>query len=89
MTDQADMKAILSKLGIEDSNAGCSTGRTHFSNGPQISSVSPVDGKEIAKVGTATREDYQRIIDTAEKAFETWRMKPAPQRGEIVRQFGD
>src|SRR5690554_2529718 len=28
-------------------------------------------------------------METATEAFKTWRMMPAPQRGEIVRQFGD
>src|SRR5690554_7334543 len=28
-------------------------------------------------------------METATEAFKTWRVMPAPQRGEIVRQFGD
>ena len=54
-----------------------------------ISSYSPVDGKLIGKVTTTSREDYDRVIDTAQAAFKEWRKVPAPQRGEIVRQFGN
>src|SRR5690554_7659679 len=28
-------------------------------------------------------------METATEAFKTWKLKPAPQRGEIVRQFGN
>ena len=54
-----------------------------------ISSYSPVDGKLIGKVTTTSREDYDRVIDTAQAAYKEWRKVPAPQRGEIVRQFGN
>ena len=52
-------------------------------------SYSPVDGKLIGKVTTTTKADYEKVMETATKAFKTWRLMPAPQRGEIVRQFGD
>ena len=32
---------------------------------------------------------YEAAIAAAQSAFAEWRMVPAPQRGEIVRQFGD
>jgi aldehyde dehydrogenase (NAD+) len=54
-----------------------------------ISSYSPVDGKLIGKVTTTSREDYDLVIDTAQAAYKEWRKVPAPQRGEIVRQFGN
>jgi aldehyde dehydrogenase (NAD+) len=55
----------------------------------EITSYSPVDGKLIGKVTGATQEDYAKIIASAKTAFNTWRLKPAPLRGEIVRQFGE
>lgn len=89
LTDQTNIQEILKKLGIKDTNPGCSTGRKNFSSGEEITSVSPVDGKEIARVTTGSSADYEKVMETAQTAFESWRMKPAPQRGEIVRQFGD
>jgi aldehyde dehydrogenase (NAD+) len=47
-----------------------------------------VDGQLIGKVTTTTRADYDKVMDAATAAFKTWRIKPAPLRGEIVRQFG-
>ncbi|EAQ42711.1 aldehyde dehydrogenase family protein [Polaribacter sp. MED152] len=80
---------VLQQLGLKDINEGTSTGSNNFSNGEIIESFSPVDGKLIGKVKTTTKEDYEKVITTATKAFLTWRDKPAPQRGEIVRQFGN
>ena len=79
----------LKKLDLSDHNIGTSTGSNYFSNGDPISSFSPVDGKEIGTVSTTTFEDYNKVIESAQSAFEYWRTIPAPLRGEIVRQFGN
>ena len=79
----------LKELGVKDINEGSSTGSKNFSNGAIIESYSPVDGKLIGKVKTTTKEDYDKVMEAATKAFKTWRDIPAPQRGDIVRQFGN
>ncbi|MDO6471274.1 aldehyde dehydrogenase family protein [Maribacter sp. 1_MG-2023] len=79
----------LKALGIKDVNEGTSTGSNNFSSGDIISSYSPVDGSLIAKVKTTTKEDYEIVMSTATTTFKEWRTKPAPLRGEIVRQFGE
>lgn len=88
-TAQIDISSVLSELGISEENNGTSTGNHSTGNGVTISSHSPVDGSHIAKVTSTTREEYDHVINTASKAFGEWRTMPAPQRGEIVRQFGN
>ena len=83
------IKNTLDQLNVKDVNEGTSTGSEFFATGEVLESYSPVDGTLIAKVKTTTKEDYERVIQTSQKAFSEWRMLPAPQRGEIVRQFGD
>ncbi len=83
------IQEALSQLGIEEVNQGTSTGSKNFASGEIIPSYSPVDGELIAKVKCTTREDYETVIEAASAAFESWRKKPAPLRGEIVRQFGE
>ncbi len=83
------IQEALKQLGVKEINEGSSTGSEWFSNGELIESYSPVDGKLIGKVKASTREDYDRVMESATKAFKTWRDVPAPQRGEIVRQFGN
>ncbi|MDV7137829.1 aldehyde dehydrogenase family protein [Maribacter sp. TH_r10] len=79
----------LQKLGIKDINEGTSTGLVNFGSGDIISSYSPVDGALIGKVKTTTASDFEKVMNSATSSFKTWRTTPAPQRGEIVRQFGD
>ena len=83
------IKEALEQLGVKEINEGTSTGSNHFSNGELIESFSPVDGQLIAKVKSSTKEDYEKAMSAATEAFKTWRVMPAPQRGEIVRQFGE
>lgn len=83
------MENVLKALGIKDLNIGCATGKNYFANGDVIESYSPVDGKLIAKVQTANAADYEKVVQVAGEAFKTWRLVPAPKRGEIVRQFGE
>ncbi|WP_456460805.1 L-piperidine-6-carboxylate dehydrogenase [Lutibacter sp.] len=87
-TIEKTIQKTLSKLRVQNLNNGTSTGSNFFGNGEIIESFSPVDGSLIAKVTTTTKDDFETVIETAQNAFKTWRLKPAPQRGEIVRQFG-
>jgi len=79
----------LKILGVKELNHGSSTGSDRFGSGDEISSFSPVDGALIAKVKSTTQADYDKVMASATAAFTEWRTKPAPLRGEIVRQFGD
>ena len=94
------MSAIAEKFGINQAlkdlglnvdqvNNGTSTGNEWFASGEVIESYSPVDGALIGKVKATTEDDYNRVIETAQEAFKTWRTMPSPQRGEIVRKFND
>ncbi|MFP4023094.1 MAG: aldehyde dehydrogenase family protein [Thiohalospira sp.] len=88
-TKEFNTQELLEHLGIKEINPGVTTGTEWFdTDGALTSSVSPIDGKEIAKVKNATIDDYEKVIDKAQEAFKVWRVIPAPKRGEIVRQIG-
>ncbi len=79
----------LSSLGIREVNAGGSTGEWWSEgDGGLIRCVNPATAEPIAAVRTCTSADYQRIVQDARDAFATWRMVPAPKRGECVRLIG-
>lgn len=81
---------FLDKLGIKDRNLGTSTGQQFLGSDEQetIPSHTPIDGSHIADTTLTTREEYDKVVATAQEAFKEWRMVPAPKRGEIVRQIG-
>ncbi|MGC9364646.1 MAG: aldehyde dehydrogenase family protein [Fidelibacterota bacterium] len=83
---------FLKELGIREVNYGATLGNSSGwikTKGKQLISYSPIDGKPIASVIQATAADYDTVIREAQKAFESWRMVPAPRRGQIVREIGD
>jgi aldehyde dehydrogenase (NAD+) len=89
IADQFGMKEALTQLGVKAINEGTSTGQNNFSSGETLDSYSPVDGQLIGSVKTTTSADYEKVMQTATDAFKSFRLMPAPQRGEIVRQFGE
>jgi len=83
-----EIKDLLAKLGLQSINPGAFSGEWH-GGGETIESVSPIDGKVLARVKTATPQDYDRVVERAQEAFQQWRVVPAPKRGEVVRQLGN
>ncbi|MCP3940502.1 MAG: aldehyde dehydrogenase family protein [Desulfobacteraceae bacterium] len=83
---------ILQTLGIKEMNNAATTGGLDGwvkTCGNELVSYSPIDGQPIAKVALADRGDYDILMEKAVKAFESFRMMPAPKRGEMVRQIGN
>ena len=89
MTKSIDIKAALVELDINPKNSGTSSGTKWMSSGKDIESYSPVDGTKIGTVTTTTTDEFDKVMIASTSAFKTWKLIPAPQRGEIVRQFGE
>jgi aldehyde dehydrogenase (NAD+) len=84
------MKDFVKRLGIEEENSGACYGPwIEDPTGGDLVSVSPDDEAPIATVKMASDVDYERVAAAAREGFLTWRMTPAPKRGEIVRQIGN
>lgn len=83
-----DIQKALTELGLQNSNNGTSTGQDWKTPTNYIESYSPINGKLIGKVGVTEKDEYEEVIKKSQEAFIQWRLVPAPQRGEIVRQFG-
>lgn len=80
---------LLSTLGISDSGSGLVIGSsTHVGKGPRLAVHSPIDGNLIQHIGSANSTEVDQGCRAAYDAFLTWRVIPAPRRGELVRQFG-
>jgi aldehyde dehydrogenase (NAD+) len=57
--------------------------------GTQLRVHSPIDGSKLVLLKADKIADLDAKIAQATKAFEQWRDIPAPQRGELIRLFGD
>ncbi len=74
-----DTAHLLRNLGVAESA---------FTRGA-LAVRSPINGAEIARVPTLSRDDVARAVGEAQAAFLAWRTVPAPKRGELVRRFGE
>jgi aldehyde dehydrogenase (NAD+) len=79
---------ILERLDIEPLNSGACHGDWIASpSGGQMESINPASGEPLARVKMAGLADYESVMARAGQAFLEWRMVPAPQRGDIVREI--
>jgi len=82
------MTSVFEKLGLADDNAGVFDGEWR-GGGAKIDKISPIDGKKLASVRTASADDYDKAIARAQEAFLKWRVTPGPVRGDTVRRLGN
>src|SRR5690242_13646471 len=82
------MKTPLEKLGLTDDNAGVFDGEWR-GGGATIEKISPIDGRRLAGIGTASGNDYSEAMSRAHEAFVKWRVTPGPVRGDTVRRLGN
>jgi aldehyde dehydrogenase (NAD+) len=80
MFDSAEQaRTLFEQLGLPPESIGSG----------DLASRSPIDGKVIGQVGSASPAEVEKAIGRAQEAFLTWRTVPAPRRGELVRLFGE
>jgi aldehyde dehydrogenase (NAD+) len=54
-----------------------------------VASHNPATGAVLGVVRLQSRDELSQTIEQSIRAFEAWRLLPAPQRGEIVRRIGN
>jgi aldehyde dehydrogenase (NAD+) len=92
MATAATAHTLLDKLQIADVNPGACHGPGGWitdPHGTRTTSFNPTTGEPIAHVVQAGADGYEQVVGAAARAFETWRMVPAPKRGEVVRDLGN
>jgi aldehyde dehydrogenase (NAD+) len=92
MPTTVSTSALLDKLRLKAVNPGATTGEDRWiteSGARELVSYNPTTGQPIASIMQASADAYDRVVDDAAAAFQTWRMTPAPRRGELVRDLGN
>jgi aldehyde dehydrogenase (NAD+) len=80
-------KKVLERLQIKDVNPGACWGADGWITdkaGKPITSYNPTTGEALAQVVQATEGAYETVVAKADEAFRTWRMVPAPKRGQVL-----
>jgi aldehyde dehydrogenase (NAD+) len=79
---------VFASLRLTQTENGAFFG-TWAGNGPLLEKHSPIDGSLLGAVRQPSEKDYQTAVEAASRAFEAWKLLPAPKRGEVVRRIGD
>src|SRR5207249_7734335 len=58
------------------------------STGETFENIDPATGELIANVAKSGAADVDRAVEAARRALESWRLYPAPKRGEILYRAG-
>ena len=66
--------------------SACGIGRSEDGS---LAVTTPIDGTQIAALKEHTASDAEAMIKSASRAFQRWRLVPAPRRGELVRLLGE
>ena len=84
------MKATFKSLGLNDTCSGTFCGTwLKFTQENSIISHCPHDGRLLAQVSSSSDENYETVIANSQKAFLSWRLVPAPKRGELIRKIAE
>ncbi|TIP94928.1 MAG: aldehyde dehydrogenase family protein [Mesorhizobium sp.] len=79
MTIAKETAGLLAKLGVAEAAL----------SGGDLIVRSPVTSEQMAALKTISPAGAAETIDKAHKAFQAWRLVPAPKRGELVRLLGE
>ena len=84
------VQTILARIGLKNELHAVWIGDKELSgSGSTLHSRSPIDGSHVATMVTASAQDVNQVIAAASDSFISWRVMPAPQRGEFVRRVGN
>jgi aldehyde dehydrogenase (NAD+) len=82
------MDKTLATLGFSESNPGGFSGNW-VGSGKAQAAISPIHGERLAEVVNVTPAEFDAILARCHGAFASWRLVPAPKRGEVVKALGD
>jgi aldehyde dehydrogenase len=59
------------------------------SSGEYFDNISPIDGKPFSKAARGNKEDIEKALDAAHKAFPTWSRTSAAERSRLLNKIAD
>ena len=57
--------------------------------GKTFNTINPANGELLAQIAQADIADVEAAVQAASEAFKSWRLVPAPLRGEVLFKIGD
>jgi aldehyde dehydrogenase (NAD+) len=82
---------VLAEFGFQPLQSGACSGAgiwRETAGRPVLEAVNPADETVTARIAASSEADYEAVVQDAMGAHRTWRMVPAPRRGELVARIG-
>ncbi len=81
---------FLKDLGVSNLNSAVGVGDCwQVGTGVPIEFRTPINGQLLGEINSAMPDDVGCAVRCAQKAFQSWRVVPAPIRGQLVRLIGE
>lgn len=86
-----DIKKALARFNLIETHPGSYDAQNGWNNNNEghFTKTCPADNELVGTIGNSTAKDYDNVIKTAVDTQKTWRMVPAPKRGELIKRIGD
>ncbi|MEZ5174959.1 MAG: aldehyde dehydrogenase family protein [Acidimicrobiia bacterium] len=85
----AQSHPTLARYGLIGAVSGVYSGKWLDAGGTRFVSRNPATDEALGEVVGATVDQYDELVSRSLEAFRTWRMVPAPIRGDHVRRIGN
>ncbi|KAG9948183.1 betaine aldehyde dehydrogenase 1, partial [Aureobasidium melanogenum] len=76
-------------ISFEDNFANIINGEARTKSDNYHRGVNPATGEELWNVPIATQSDVDEAVASAQKAFESWSVRPIEERKELLKNFRD
>lgn len=81
-------QAVLQTLYNKDNQYGSAyIGLKTLYSKQNLDVIGPIDAKKSVSICLATTDQITQVVSNSDIAFRQWQIIPAPQRGELIRQF--
>ena len=84
-----EYEEILKKFNFKELDIVTINFSENGSDNEYIQILTPIDKTFLANIKKTDFDEYQNIINNLKEAESKWKKIPAPQRGELIRLFGE
>jgi len=80
----ANRNEVLKQLGLDLARGGAGTAQGIATSGAEVVSIDPTTGEALGAVRAASAADYEAVMTRGLARFQDWRLRPAPQRAQLI-----
>ena len=84
-----EYEEVIEKFNLKELDEFSLNFMENQNTGDDIKVITPIDRTFLANIKKSDRHEYEKKIIALKQAEHDWKRIPAPQRGELIRIFGE